>query len=120
MTDWFTFENELAKQEALQFPHRKFKDTVKKQEHTLQDTVDEIQAVREAQSAGSYRIVLPGNSPLPAVAFVRYSETDQYNLMTEAEYKSSERAELAIALITRPFALSPLELHRLLTLLEGK
>jgi len=95
------------------------KKTKQEQPHTIEDTIAEIKAVREAQNAGSWRIVQPsGSHPVPH--FVKYSEESQYNLMTPDEYKTEQRAALALALVTRPTQLTYQERAALLEILLGK
>lgn len=90
-----------------------------KKEHTLQDTIAEMEAVREEQNAGSWRIVQPsGSQPVPH--FVKFSEEGQYNLMTQDDYKTEQRAALALALVTRPTQLTYQERAALLEILLGK
>lgn len=88
-----------------------------KKEHTIDDTIAEVKAVREARSEGSWRLIQVRHRGIE-VSFVRYSEADQYNLLTPSEYKTQQKADLALALITRPSKLTYTEHQQLLALLE--
>lgn len=91
----------------------------KEKEHTFEDTIAEMEAVREAQNAGSWRIVAPSGS-FPVAHFVKNTERDQYNLLTDGEYKTEQRANLALALLTRPTQLTYQERAAMLEILLGK
>lgn len=127
MSEFINVEGELAKLEALQFPHRRFEDTMngrqerkamaakKEQEHTIQDTIEEMKAM----NAGAWCVVQPPGGQ-PVAHFVKRGESGQYNLMTDSEYPSEQNANLALALMTRPTQLTHQERVDLLSLLEKK
>lgn len=89
------------------------------QERMIKETMSkQAQKKFEDANAGAWRIVAPTGSQ-PIAHFVRYSERDQYNLLTDTEYKTEQKAALALALLTRPTQLTHTERVQLLTLLEG-
>lgn len=68
--------------------------------------------------SGSWRIILPiSGSPEPH--FVPYSAEGQYNLMSGKQYKTKQKAALALAILIRPTQLTHQERVELLALLEG-
>lgn len=85
-----------------------------KKERSLEEIVADV---KEYEDAGSWRIVAQPGS-FPSAHFVRYSERDQYNLLTDGEYKTEQRANLSLALLTRPTRLTYQERQQLLALLE--
>lgn len=89
------------------------------QERMIKDAMGEhtIDEMRE----GSYRIVQDRMRQL-VVAYVRDSEENQYNIVAgaRARYATEEKAQLAVALMTRPGRLTWQETSALLVMLEGE